>query len=474
MGAGFQPICEIHKTCLNPLKERIDAIKEETNTHEKVPLGDIFCEICPFLKVHTAYAKKHGEGDALLGSLSTNKKFMKVLQEFPIEAYSGVTGFTSLRIAPIQRVPRYNLLISDLIENTPESFPDKAQLIKAQQMFLRLGEEINQSLHIYQDSVLLQKLDSNLSGNLTDLTISGVHSFYQQHRWSELKRALAHSVCVWCKHLILPGRHYQSCANCDAIVHSRNCIDSVFTTCVRPTLMEQGRFFIRQDTVFYRSDTKVDYKQINLILFNDSLFLYYTKKNNSPVMIAMIRWGSTTTGRATEIVDVGDTVIQIIAPRTFEKHFIQTKDKLEKEKLLSLILSTMENWTKQQELFLKYNYHIRSDSETKIICNDSIDPKVKFIVAGTQEIRSRGDLFNGFIIEVIEPIITTTILKRYEDFISLHTSLKCCFKDKKCFPKLPSNHRLKTTRSKLNYTQSRCRGLEQYLNGLLEYDLSII
>src|SRR5690349_12017086 len=50
----------------------------------------------------------------------------------------------SLLITPIQRVPRYVLLLSEVVKHTPATHPDQADLAKALQSMRRVADVINE------------------------------------------------------------------------------------------------------------------------------------------------------------------------------------------------------------------------------------------------------------------------------------------------------------------------------------------
>jgi hypothetical protein len=82
--------------------------------------GPIFLKMAPFLKMYTAYSNKYEEGINTFNTmLKKNEKFAALIKEQ--QAASGLTnGLFDLLIQPIQRVPRYSLLLKDLINHTSE------------------------------------------------------------------------------------------------------------------------------------------------------------------------------------------------------------------------------------------------------------------------------------------------------------------------------------------------------------------
>jgi hypothetical protein len=53
----------------------------------------------------------------------------------------------SLLIRPIQRIPRYNLLLNELLKATPQNHPDYPMLEDAKIMMKEISKHVNLSLH---------------------------------------------------------------------------------------------------------------------------------------------------------------------------------------------------------------------------------------------------------------------------------------------------------------------------------------
>lgn len=401
---------------------------------------------------------------------SKNKKFLEHLKNFHDQAYRGIAGFSSLRIAPIQRIPRYVLLLKDLLRYTNQRGKERDQLINALHEFEELGLLLNKKVHSHHDSLLLQQLDSNLSGDRNDLMISSA-SIYAHHDWSEKKRGTVQHSCIFCKFLIFPGRGFHVCNECEKVVHSRGCLDHVSPLCNPPTLYEQGRKFIKEykNIQYKNADTSKHYKSTNLIIFNDSLFFYYGTKENGQIA-SMIRWISTTTGKSIAIVDAGEKTIAITAPRTFEHHFIECKSRNEKELLYASIEHTFNIWKIENDKFCAKYQLIKINSKTSKISSIPVDNNVYFnVLCGKDFKSSKDDVFKGFIIEVIEPDNKTQIIKQYEDFVAFHTQLRSKY-GMKNLPKLPAKHRVSGSNCKndILFNSKLSKDLQQYLTDILQ------
>lgn len=98
---------------------------------DKTMIGDIFAKMAPFLKLYENYCNSHAQSSALLNQkIKDNAKF----KQFLVQARANQTipqSLDSLLLMPIQRIPRYNLLLEDLFKHTDEAHPDFANLSAA-------------------------------------------------------------------------------------------------------------------------------------------------------------------------------------------------------------------------------------------------------------------------------------------------------------------------------------------------------
>jgi hypothetical protein len=99
----------------------------------------------------------------LKGLLDKNKEFRKFHDDVMSNDNVG-EGLDSFLIRPIQRIPRYNLLIRELLKNTPNDHPDYQQLEKAQDDMEKLGELINTSVHTKANMERMSELEKIIKG----------------------------------------------------------------------------------------------------------------------------------------------------------------------------------------------------------------------------------------------------------------------------------------------------------------------
>ncbi|XP_056229561.1 rho guanine nucleotide exchange factor 17-like [Seriola aureovittata] len=73
-----------------------------------------------------------------------------------------------LMIKPVQRIPRYELLVKDLLKHTPEDHPDHAFLLDAQRDIKRLAEKINKGRRSAEEAEretrVIQEIEAHIEG----------------------------------------------------------------------------------------------------------------------------------------------------------------------------------------------------------------------------------------------------------------------------------------------------------------------
>ena len=72
----------------------------------------------------------------------------------------------ALLITPVQRIPRYKLLLDDIIKNTPRFHPDKENLTSARSQIDSIAWYINDQIKEYENNCILVDIQKSLQGGL--------------------------------------------------------------------------------------------------------------------------------------------------------------------------------------------------------------------------------------------------------------------------------------------------------------------
>eukprot|EP01103_Thecamoeba_quadrilineata_P016888 TRINITY_DN5796_c0_g1_i1.p1 TRINITY_DN5796_c0_g1~~TRINITY_DN5796_c0_g1_i1.p1 ORF type:complete len:709 (-),score=119.69 TRINITY_DN5796_c0_g1_i1:268-2394(-) len=109
-------------------------------------IGEIFLKIVDFLKVYTKYCQNFDSAMRLLENLiKLNPKLDDFLyQNSMFNPETKGLDLPQYLIMPVQRIPRYHLLLSDLLRHTWESHPDYNTLVEATMEVASVAETMNQ------------------------------------------------------------------------------------------------------------------------------------------------------------------------------------------------------------------------------------------------------------------------------------------------------------------------------------------
>jgi hypothetical protein len=119
------------------------ACSPHTYRHAKSRLGDVFVRLSDFFKIYIEYANNydaaHDELDRLLAESEAFLRFSEAM-----ELRDGLQlGLEDLLIMPVQRLPRYILLLETLLKYTPDDHADRAALQAAIAKISDVAQQIN-------------------------------------------------------------------------------------------------------------------------------------------------------------------------------------------------------------------------------------------------------------------------------------------------------------------------------------------
>lgn len=133
-------------------------------------LGDIFLEMTEFLKVYTMYVNNYNTSIATMTQLlGENSKFAAFVEKMRVNPDCAGLDFASFLIQPIQRLPRYVLLLQDLVKHTPRNHPDAAQLGKALKKMKDVADYVNERKREAENLTQVLAIQSRLTGKFENL-----------------------------------------------------------------------------------------------------------------------------------------------------------------------------------------------------------------------------------------------------------------------------------------------------------------
>ncbi|KAM4700439.1 rho guanine nucleotide exchange factor 17 [Discoglossus pictus] len=147
------------------------------NWQEIQTVGDILGQSFSkeiLVNIYSAYIDNFlNAKDAVRVAREARPAFLKFLEQCTRENKEK-QALSDLMIKPVQRIPRYELIVKDLLKHTPEDHPDYPCLLDAQRNVKQLAERINKGMRSAEeaerDSRILQEIESHIEG-MEDLQI---------------------------------------------------------------------------------------------------------------------------------------------------------------------------------------------------------------------------------------------------------------------------------------------------------------
>jgi len=132
-------------------------------------LGDMFLEMMDFLKTYIQFVNNYNYALQTLDKLKKIPEFVAWLSKTERKPELNGNTLESLLIMPIQRIPRYVLLIEDLNKHTPEDHIDHAKLTEALGRMKTIAKLINEKKGEAESFVKVVDIYNRLEPKIEDL-----------------------------------------------------------------------------------------------------------------------------------------------------------------------------------------------------------------------------------------------------------------------------------------------------------------
>uniref|UniRef100_A0A6B2L6Y6 DH domain-containing protein n=1 Tax=Arcella intermedia TaxID=1963864 RepID=A0A6B2L6Y6_9EUKA len=138
---SFRNIVNVNSVLLGLLKTRF------ANWRSSEKLGDILLAITPFLKVYGPYSVDYHSVVEILEVLKNDiPQFASILTKGFDHPLAKKQTIQNLLITPVQRIPRYALLLKELVQQTPSYHIDYQLVVKAKEQIEELAKSIDDSI----------------------------------------------------------------------------------------------------------------------------------------------------------------------------------------------------------------------------------------------------------------------------------------------------------------------------------------
>lgn len=150
------------------LLEKLEQRVGKWNVHQC--LGDIFLQIVSFLKIYTRYCSHYSEAMRVLNECKKYSKFKKFLDEVKKKSHDlEHRGLEDFLIRPVQRIPRYYMLLQDLVRHTGTDHPDYANLDAAAQKVQAVAEYMNEKKREAENIMKVTEIQEMIEGDCEPL-----------------------------------------------------------------------------------------------------------------------------------------------------------------------------------------------------------------------------------------------------------------------------------------------------------------
>jgi len=153
--SNIAEIRPINQMLLEDLQKRL----ESWSSTQKI--GDVFQKLIPFLKTYTIYTAGYGSSIATLNECEKSSTvFASILKKFSHTERCKNLDLRSFLIQPVQRIPRYNLLLEDLLRNTTSTHPDYEDITLALENMKAIASVINEAIRVNENRIKVVEIQN--------------------------------------------------------------------------------------------------------------------------------------------------------------------------------------------------------------------------------------------------------------------------------------------------------------------------
>ncbi|XP_060032839.1 rho guanine nucleotide exchange factor 17 isoform X2 [Erinaceus europaeus] len=139
--------------------------------HSQQKVGDLLVQSFSkdvLVNIYSAYIDNFlNAKDAVRVAKEARPAFLKFLEQ-SMRENKEKQALSDLMIKPVQRIPRYELLVKDLLKHTPEDHPDHPLLLDAQRNIKQVAERINKGVRSAEEAErharVLQEIEAHIEG----------------------------------------------------------------------------------------------------------------------------------------------------------------------------------------------------------------------------------------------------------------------------------------------------------------------
>ncbi|KAJ6240749.1 protein tag-52-related [Anaeramoeba flamelloides] len=176
-------ILNLSRKILSNLKNKIPKVKIKS----KELIGKVFAQFSVAMLVYTTYVNRYSSFDSIIReNITKNEKLKKFLSEKKLQSDLKL-GLFDLLISPVQRIPKYSLLLKSLKKNTLTTHPDYNYIDMALKQIVKQADILNkkrkQFSNLNQLFEISQKIHNNNNNNKNDHEINLLNKPSRKFIW---------------------------------------------------------------------------------------------------------------------------------------------------------------------------------------------------------------------------------------------------------------------------------------------------
>lgn len=151
---------QLNRDLLRELEERV----AHWSDHQR--LSDIFVQKGPYLKMYSTYIRQFDNNVALLDEqCRKNAAFAAVVREFEMSPRCASLALKHYLLKPVQRIPQYQLLLTDYLKNLPEDSEDYKDTQAALSIVKEVANHANDIMKQGDNFQKLMQIQYSLNGH---------------------------------------------------------------------------------------------------------------------------------------------------------------------------------------------------------------------------------------------------------------------------------------------------------------------
>uniref|UniRef100_A0A8C4S2X8 FYVE, RhoGEF and PH domain containing 1 n=1 Tax=Erpetoichthys calabaricus TaxID=27687 RepID=A0A8C4S2X8_ERPCA len=159
----FSNICSIYCFHQQFLLPELEKRMQDWESNPRI--GDILQKLAPFLKMYGEYVKNFDRAMELVNSwIERSSQFKAIIHNIQREAVCGNLTLQHHMLEPVQRIPRYEMLLKDYLNKLPSDSPDVKDAEKSLELIATAAEHSNAAIHKMERMHKLLKVYELLGG----------------------------------------------------------------------------------------------------------------------------------------------------------------------------------------------------------------------------------------------------------------------------------------------------------------------